>query len=339
MWVYVGNEKAQDFKAMTAPFSLGESGNALWNSVAVIDTGIVVAFGGINGHDDIIFGYPTRLLQAPYAKPKIDGVITRGEGYLRPEATQVMLGTKYRTRFSADFAYDEDSLYVVAKVNDNTPNNVADVLYSDGINIYVDTKNLCETFPVGGIYKVFLRADGEAWLYQGNGSTHKYDRIDGSSIRLKARQRSVSYVVEAAIPWTALGLDQAPTEQLMRMNVELYNRTSASSSTIERESLPDATSSDSWTWMEFRLQPNPDATAVDAPAWDDSVRLRTDKGWLFVESSVGVRRVEAYSTDGRLLSTATTVGRSVSMNTSYRGLGVVLITLNNGKTLSRKVVF
>jgi hypothetical protein len=49
MYCYVGDEYARNFKAMSCPFLIKENREALWNSLAVIDTGIVVAVAGISG--------------------------------------------------------------------------------------------------------------------------------------------------------------------------------------------------------------------------------------------------------------------------------------------------
>ena len=62
MCVYVGNEQAKDFKAMSEPFG---GDNSLWNSLAVIDTGTVVAVGGMDGHIDMIKGRAVRQLEVP----------------------------------------------------------------------------------------------------------------------------------------------------------------------------------------------------------------------------------------------------------------------------------
>ena len=50
MRVAVGNEQARDFKAVSVPFNIGENEEGLWNSLAVIDTGVVVAVSGIAGN-------------------------------------------------------------------------------------------------------------------------------------------------------------------------------------------------------------------------------------------------------------------------------------------------
>ena len=48
--VAVGNEQARDLKAMSVPFSIGTNEEGLWNSLAVSDTGIVVAVSGLGCH-------------------------------------------------------------------------------------------------------------------------------------------------------------------------------------------------------------------------------------------------------------------------------------------------
>ena len=255
MWIYVGDEKAQGFKAMSAPFPLSESDNALWNSIAVIDTGVVVAFGGINGHDEIIKGYPVRILQAPRAMPCVDGIQSPDEGYLRPDASQIHLGTQTGTFFTADLAYDRQSLYFTASVEDQTQYPKAEDPLCDGITLYIDTRNLCETLPTEGIYKISLRLDGTVWFFQGASADWELVRRKRRRVKLGISREASRYILEAAIPWKDLGFGKAPVGKAMRANVELTDRRSEHPSDYVVEMLPDATATSSWTWMELRLLP------------------------------------------------------------------------------------
>ena len=67
MYVYVGNKQAKDFKAMSKPFQQGTTKGCWWNSLAVIDTGIVVAVGGLDGKIVMMKGFPINNFLAPYA--------------------------------------------------------------------------------------------------------------------------------------------------------------------------------------------------------------------------------------------------------------------------------
>ena len=337
MWIYVGNEEAKDFKAMSSPFSLGDNDNALWNSVAVIDTGIVVAFAGINGHDEIMKGYPVRRLQAPYAKPTMDGRQTRGEGYYKPLATQIILGTKNGTRFTADFAYDDDSLYFTTRVSDRTQFPIRNTTYTDGVNLYLDTKNLCESSVTEGIYKIFFRLDSTTWFYPGS-ANHRYVKQDENNVNLRVNRKSTYYIMEAAIPWTDLGFDKAPSAQMMRANVELSNRTAESSTTLTKEMLPDATTTSSWTWMELYVHPNPDQTGIATTTRDNGIRLSTTGNRIYVDSSVDIVSATVYTANGKTVATKKKCGRNFSIDTEMKGIAIVRLILDNGQTTSKKII-
>ena len=337
MWIYIGNEEAKDFKAMSSPFPLGDNDNALWNSVAVIDTGVVVAFAGINGHDEIMKGYPVRLLQAPYAKPTIDGKQTRGEGYFKPLATQVILGTEKGTRFTADFAYDDDSLYISARASDRTQYPIRNTTYTDGISIYLDAKNLCESTISDDLYKIFMRLDSTVWFYKGVTNTHRFVKQDDNDIRLCVQRRSTYYIMEAAVPWSELGFEKAPVNQVMRLNVELSNRTSESSSTLTKEMLPDAKANSSWTWMEFRLQPNPDETGISS-VWNDGTHLSVTGNRININSDLAVVNATLYTIDGKVVASRRNAGKDFSIEVPTKGITIVKLKLANEQIVSRKIV-
>lgn len=150
MYVYVGDENARNFKAMSQPFPDNvESGISIEvNSVSVVDTGEVCALGGFvsgpNGrHVDMVKGYPRRMLKAYYGRPTLDGAIGADE-YHTPQANQIMMGTNsLGHNVYADFNYDNDYLYFVANVDDATPTagSSQSRLLKDGVRVLIDADN------------------------------------------------------------------------------------------------------------------------------------------------------------------------------------------------------
>lgn len=333
MYIYVGNEHAQDFKAACAPFSLGANEQALWTSVAVIDTGIVVAVAPINGRVEMMKGYPVRQLNVPYGTPAVDGVQTRNEGYYKPTATQMILGRENGTRFTGDFAYNNDSLYFTSRVSDTDQVPVTGS-FGDGISLYLDTKYASATYPDAGIFRFFFRLDGTMQVMYGEEGGRTWKRkADGDtlSVNYKVGRKSTYYVVEAAIPWKELGFDTAPVNQMMRTNVMLQNR-SKTDSTPVYEMLPDAKRDASWSWMDLALLENPASGISHVSASEPKVII---SGTQLSVTQAEVSRIMLYALDGRCIGSDT---RSIiQLPPGSNGIIIARIILKDGKIISRKV--
>ena len=270
MYLYVGNEEAKDFKAMSSPFQLSGTDRAMWNSVAVVDTGVVVAVAGLNGKVEMMKGYPVRLLQAPFAPSiKVDGKQTTNEGYYKRNAAQIILGTENGVRFTGDFAYDRDSLYFTSRVSDRTQLPSSGSSFADGLQLYLDIDNRCDTQPVTGCYRFFLRLDGHVQAYQGLDDRKRWNNISDEGVHLEVNTASNYYILEAAIPWSFFGLDFPPVGRDMRAMTELWDKRVASDNSVYKETFPDGNFNSSWTYMAFRLIES-DLLGVEAPASDNS---------------------------------------------------------------------
>ena len=334
MFTAVGDEQARGFKAMSNPFVTSLTDQALWNSVAVIDTGVVVAVGGINGRVEMIKGYPVRLLQAACGKPVVDGVATEGEGYMRSDPSQIMLGTQTGTQTLADFAYDEDSLYFIARTAD--PTFVSRRGTTDNVRLMIDADNVSSTSPQEGMYCFSFRRDAvcRAW----HGEDGSWNETDASMINMKVTSEEQSYTVEAAIPWSALGKSEPPVGQRMAATVEIEN-VGEDATTTER--IPDAQRNESWTYMEFRLAGGTVTDGIDkTTAHDgDGVDMRVSGGTLFISSSKAVREMTVCSADGRIVARKENPGTRFSTRITHKGIAVIRLTLSDGRSVSRKTAF
>ena len=299
MRVAVGNDRARDFKAVSLPFGQGDTNpQGLWNSLAVIDTGIVVAVSGINGKIEMIKGYPTRLLQAPYAHPSIDGTARSSEGYFSKTASQIILGTQTGIRFIADFAYDMDSLYFAARVNDRT--RVVDATAPDAVTLLLDTEGAASDSPQPTSYRLTVTPAGDVQLQQGHDT---WQDIDASALHVAISGNSSYYAIEVAIPWQALGCETAPVgHRLSAATAFTDNRTTA----VVTEGIPDAHPLQPFTWMELRLQPTP--TAIK------DLNGNSPSSIINHQSSI-----ETYDLSGRKVSVRSTLGRfDTSRNVPFR---------------------
>ena len=253
MRVAVGNDRARDFRGVTTPFGQGpENPQGLWNSLAVIDTGIVVAVSGINGKIEMIKGYPTRLLQASYAHPSIDGRLSKGEGYFFDDGSQIKLGTQAGTRVIADFAYDLDSLYFVCRAYDNTPAKGSD---PDAVTLLLDTDGTSKMQPQESSYQIVLPLTGAPEVYRGLSQRWTQIAEDDFAMRYEVLTYPTSYVIEAAIAWTALGKSSAPMGERMVAAIQVADNRDG---IVFIESIPDVKPSRTRTWMELRLCSLPD---------------------------------------------------------------------------------
>ena len=265
-WFAVGNENAEDFRALSNPFGASTTVDVLWNSIAVVDTGEVLAIGGYDGRIDVIKGMPKRMFQAAYGHPKVDGRFTRNEGYFTSTATQITMGQQIGTYLGADFAYDRDSLYFYARIADRTDNVVgaqqdALLLSIDAAGLFTDLTERAQR----GMYRFMLRRAGSIVAQRGENKTWRTDAA--TDLHFATTQTSAYYILELAIPWTQLGISSLPqlVQQQgyprMAINIEFYNR---SADSYRTETIPDANATASSTWMQFGLVPSDEATGIDA---------------------------------------------------------------------------
>lgn len=331
MYVYVGDEHAKGFKAACAPFSPGQGEEALWNSLAVVDTGVVVAVAPISGRVEMMKGYPVRLIRAPYGSPAVDGVQTRGEGYCKGMADQVILGRERGTRFTADFSYDGDSLYFTSRVSDRDQAAIPGS-YGDGVTLYMDTRYVSSEHPEAGMFRFFFRLDGTMQAKVGDGKRWAPgEEMPGVNFKV-GRERNY-YVVETAIPWPRLGFESAPLGRMMRVNVEMQNRGTDDDTTVY-EMLPDARRDASWTWMDFALLGDPRGDGIPA-AGKRAADMVVKDGCVSVPRE-DVAEMTVYATDGHPAATARD-RNAVRLPPGAKGVFVVKVSLKGGGTFTRKI--
>jgi hypothetical protein len=292
MLTAIGDSEARHFRALSAPFITAQTDEVLWNSVAVIDTGIVVATGTVNGVIEMVKGYPVRQLQAAYGHPTIDGRLANGETYTKPKARQVILGSQTGVRTSADWAYDEENLYFTARVSDRTV--FTDGSQPDGVRLMLDVADASDTRPQQGVFCLFFRRDGGLSTWEGGAGSWKV--VAMPDILVRVQSATTQYVVEAAIPWSSLGFATPPKDKRMAVSIETQDRRS---NTMVTERIPDARLDESWTWMEFHLLDEKASSAINRimdnrPEWDETA---TFPAWL---SGMPLTIVREHNPDGSI---------------------------------------
>ncbi len=246
MYVYVGNKQAKDFKAMSRPFYQGTTKGCWWNSLAVIDTGIVVAVGGLDGKIAMVKGYPMKQFMAPYASQLIDGRLTSDDTYYNASARQVPMGNETGTFSYADFAYDSDKLYMTCLVYRR--NASSEESFPDGVNFYVESKGASTNTPSVTAYWFSMLPDGTLSVSQGNGKD--WVQTDLPTVNAASVVSSTNYRLELAIPWPAIGLSAAPVGGSLSVNLEILIGDGTQQLV---ECIPDASPTKPATWMPLKL--------------------------------------------------------------------------------------
>lgn len=255
MYVYVGTDKATDFKAMSTPFYLPETKEALWNSLAVVDTGVVMAVAGYDGGIHVVKGYPKNRFEVPFASPVVDGKLAKGEGYHTDSGRQVMLGSGTGTYSYFDFAFDADSLYVYCLVYDSK--KVTEGENADCVSLSFDTGGGCYDAPQGTSFRYDVSPAASVQPYVGDGE--KWVVRESCGARAVVRKTTLTYTMEVAVPWNDMGRTAPVTGTEMSVNVEVTNGDGTQTSV---EKMADAKPLEPWTWMPMHLPEDSLVTSV-----------------------------------------------------------------------------
>ena len=292
MYVYVGNKQAKDFKAMSRPFLQGTTKGCWWNSLAVIDTGIVVAVGGLDGKVVMMKGYPMNQFLAPYGSQMTDGRLTSDDTYYNSTARQVPMGNETGAFSYIDFAYDNDMLYMTCLVYRNNPRS--EEPFPDGVTFYVESKGASTNIPMPSAYRFNILPNSTLTVSKGNGTDWK--QISLPTVRAESVVSSSNYRIEIEIPWTALDLSTAPVGENISVNMEIVMG-DGTQQQVER--IPDANPLKPATWVPLKLI-EPDPTGIN-----DAMRLN-DKGQMINDKDEAVNgkwsNGKCYDLSGRRIS-------------------------------------
>ena len=256
MYTYVGNKQAKDFKAMSKPFYQGTTKGCWWNSLAVIDTGIVVAVGGLDGKICMVKGYPMKQFQVPFGSPKVDGRSTSTDGYYHSTAKQVPMGNETGTFSYADFAYDVDNLYMSCLVYRGNASSREP--YPDGVTFYIESKGASTNVPMTSSFRFNLLPNGTCSVSKGNGTNWEETTMEG--VQTASTTNSTYYRLEMAIPWSRIGLTTVPLGQKLSVNLEIITG-DGTHQVVER--IPDTSPLMPATWVLLNLIEPEDPSGIN----------------------------------------------------------------------------
>lgn len=330
MYVYVGNKSARNFKAMSSPFPVPQDQSALWNSLAVIDTGVVVAVSGYGGGIKMVKGYPKHQLEVPYSHPVIDGVRTASEGYFSSKAEQILMGSETETYTYADLAYDNDSLYVICRVYDKKL--VTDSEHADVVSIGIETASAPYTTPQLTSYRCDVSPNAVCAVYRGTGTS--WEKQEQTSVHLVCVPTAAYYTFELAIPWAELGRERAPVGNAMTFNIQVTNGDGTSHVV---ESIADAKPDGPYTWMPLHFHPNEQELTIRQVQEVDTFQLLGSKGNYLLQAAKELRCVQILDLNGRPLMSFRIRSNSVRLPLLLPGLYIVRACFPDGETLSRKL--
>lgn len=333
MFVLVGDARAKNFKAKSAPFSLDLGHHSIWNSVSVIEDGVVVAVGSIgepnkNNNVQMIKGYPIRQVKASYGTIKVDGNRSSDEKWTTENADQLKMGNVTKNKTTVDFAYDNDNLYLTARVIDRNIINTG--LDNDGVRFFIDADNVSDTEPVQGMYSLFLDTDGSMKLQRGdNGRWVTDSNTDG--IQYALNLKSFYYDVEVAIPWNKLGKSSTPVNQRMAIALEIANKEEFR---LTNEVIPDVDNNASWTWLEFVLEENSDVANIE---YDAPINVKLKDGNIYINSEKKMSRADLFLYNGMLVKTMNINGSYTQMPFPNEGKGILKVVFEDGQIYSQKL--
>lgn len=339
MFVAVGDADARNFRGVSQPFGVDMTQHSLWNSVSVVDDGTVFALASIGDAShgnaiNVMAGYAMKGFTANYGTPKIDASFT-GENWTCKNARQVYMGAQTRNRATMDFLYDNDNLYFFARVVDRTI--FTDKSDNDGIFLYLDLENACDTYPQKGMFRIFMNVDGSVTFSAGNNNKWETLAEVPAGIEFKANPRSSYYDMEIAIPWSALGLDSAPVERAMRCDIEIRDRREGE---LVMETIPETNSRQSWTWPEFSLNKGVSAiTDVGTGSKSAKAEVTACGNTIHVLSyRRAIDNVSVYNTSGMLVASDSKGGGDIRINVGSTALALVRVNYGDGGSDVSKVI-
>ena len=338
MYVVVGDERAKNFKAKSAPFSLGHDKRSIWNSVSVIDTGIVVAVGSIgppNGGNSVemIKGYPIRQAKANFGSISVDGVKTADERWTTSNVSQLYMGHITKNRTSVDFLYDEEYLYFTSRVIDRNIINTG--IDNDGVRFMIDVDNVSDTSPQNGMYSFFFDTNGTVKFQYGDNGTWKTNN-NASEILYAIDVKSLYYNIEVAIPWRLMGKTVPPVGNRLAIAVEIANKEDFR---LTREGIADVNNDASWTWLEFRLSPHVITGITHHQNNDSDIKTFSKNNTLYIQSPYMINELSLFSFNGSLIYKSKDAAPNFQIPLPFSGGGVLEAHFENGKVVNKKVLF
>ena len=246
MQVYIGDEGAKNFSRKSTPFPyLTSSAQALWNSIHQIDDSTVVAVSSLSGlaENNGIWSVKGKIIQPMESVEKQSGE----EGWSKP--IPVFIGAESQANMYVKSKWDKDSIYFFFDVKDRKltiAEENAPLWDTDGIEVYLDTKNASSNALVSGLHKLLVNIDGKTLLNRSSGSQWLAWNPD---ICYRIDTNLTGYAIELSIPWKDLG---GIPDNSFGVHFKLHNH-NGNTATIVHENLSGGNPDRSKTWLKCTL--------------------------------------------------------------------------------------
>lgn len=205
MIVSIGSPEGKHFSRKSTPFFISDSSKtALWNSLCVDNDTVVIALCSTNAYGKtavwMIKGYVMPEIKSREAAFFVDG--EKKEALWKIKAP-VFIGGFGTTQAKIYTAWNKDVLFLTADVKDDKVfSKTGDWQKDDGIQLFLDPRNLSLRSPDENIFSLTVTAAGKCFYKQGKNGLW----IDWNTPGIVARSRQTSngYHLEVAIPWKVL---------------------------------------------------------------------------------------------------------------------------------------
>lgn len=202
MQVYIGDENAKDFSRKSTPFpSIASDAQALWNSLCQSSDSTILAVSSLSGlsENNGIWSITGKIMQ-PMESQKINN---KNRDWTKSKA--LFIGSESRNKLEVKSLWDNDSLYFFFDVTDYKQSIAGDgaaVWDTDGVEVYLDIKNVNSSSLASGLYKILVNINNETLLKQSTGSQWLNWKPD---INYTITSGPINYSIELSIPWHAVG--------------------------------------------------------------------------------------------------------------------------------------
>lgn len=336
MFVMVGDDGARNFKAKSQPFNVAADKRVKWNSISVISSGEVLAVGSSNANSSgsqiiSMRGKPLNKISAAFGEIKVDGQRTSDEKWTAPKAEQITMGTVTKTRWTADFLYDNKYLYFTSFLIDRDIINT--LPNPDGVRLLIDAQDVCSSIPMNGTYNILFQTDGTMVLKEGNNGSWETVTND-VGIQFSVTIKSNYYMIEAAIPWSSLGYSNANNANRMAVAIERFDR---SESTYQVEKIADALTNSPSTWMEFHLLDSI-STSLSRRTLDKTMQIKFNGQQLVINAVDLIDTVKVFALDGHIIHSKSNILATRYELPIMSKVVLCSVILKNGQTACFKIL-
>jgi hypothetical protein len=205
MIVSIGSEEGRNFNRKSTPFYISDpSKTALWNSLCVENDSTVIALSSTNAYGKtsvwMIKGHILREIKSHHTTITIDG--DTNESLWKTKAP-VFIGGFGTTQTRINTAWDNDKFFITAYVLDErVVSTSSDPMKDDAIQFFLDPKNRSLILPGEDIFSVTITAGGKTFFKQGKNG--QWSNWSPSGVVTRSKPTPRGYILEIAIPWTAL---------------------------------------------------------------------------------------------------------------------------------------